>query len=344
MSDVRRAMADVLSDEGHTVRSRSPSGSRRNSLKPAWGQAKLPPRPASARTPSTRALSPSFCNACEDRAATRMHMLEENRRLRKAKDCLRKICRLQKAENDALVAEVERLREESTSLRDVAERMETRWAELLGKHQALTGDHDRDHRQLTEKTAEAKAFMEDLEATRSARDVAEARAESAEAEIAATQERLSHVSAEKTVLSEHVSPLLAEQEASRRELDHAHGDLVEAQRMLREEAQTAAGAQGELAGEKKLREQAEHDRIRAEAALKQDAVDKVEAELLQRRLREVEGQLREAQAEVQSLQEARATQSVQLRESATMLDRQRAQLQILQRRDLTRSFAQGVVE
>merc|ERR1719161_1148034 len=108
------------------------------------------------------------------RVAARMHMLEENRRLRKAKDCLRKICRLQKAETDALAAEVERLREESTALRDVAERMETRWAELLGKHQALTGDHDRDHRQLTEKTEETKSLREDLEATTSARDLAEA--------------------------------------------------------------------------------------------------------------------------------------------------------------------------
>lgn len=334
MSDVRRAMADVLSDEGHTVRSRSPSGSRRNSLKPAWGQAKLPPRPASARTPSTRALSPSFCNACEDRAATRMHMLEENRRLRKAKDCLRKICRLQKAENDALVAEVERLREESTSLRDVAERMETRWAELLGKHQALTGDYDSDHRLLTERTAEAKDLREDLEATRSARDVAEARVATAEEEIAAAQQRFQHVSAEKSVLSEHVSRLLAEQDANRRELESTHADLVEAQRMLREEAQTAAAAQGELAGEKKLRELAEQERIRAEATLKQEAVDKVETELLQRRLREVEGQLRETQSEAQHLHEVRATQSLQLRESATMLDRQRAQLaELLQRRD-----------
>merc|ERR1719207_318070 len=119
-------MADVLSDEGHTVRSRSPSGSRRNSLKPAWGQAKLPPRPASARTPSTRALSPSFCNACEDRAATRMHLLEENRRLRKAKECLKKIARLQKAENDALLVDLDRAREDCASSRDLAERLETR--------------------------------------------------------------------------------------------------------------------------------------------------------------------------------------------------------------------------
>lgn len=268
-------------------------------------------------------------------------MLEENRRLRKAKDCLKKICRLQKGENEALTSEVDRLREENSALRDVAERLETRWAELLGKHQAAVGDLDRNQRALTEKSDAVGVLTEDLAAAKTGRESADAALEATQADLASTREQLQHTTAEKAVLSDHVSRLLAEQELNRRELDSTHADFAEAQRMLREEAQTAASAQGQLAGEKKLRDQAEQERIRAEAALKQDAVDKVEQELLQRRLREVEGALRESHSQIAALQEARTVQASKLRESAAMLDRQRAQLEVMQKRELNRSVSQA---
>ena len=44
---------------------------------------------------------------------------------------------------------------------------------------------------------------------------------------------------------------------------------------LGKELQARAASAGELVGERRLREQAEQERIRAEAALKQEAVDRV---------------------------------------------------------------------
>ena len=58
--------------------------------------------------------------------------------------------------------------------------------------------------------------------------------------------------------------------------------------------------------------------------------------MVQRRLREVEAALRDAQAEVAGLKEIRASQAGQLRESAVMLDRQRASLEAVQRSNLGR--------
>lgn len=295
-------------------------------------------RPLSARAAGpavSRASSvPAFCTACEDRAATRMHMLEENRRLRKAKECLKKIARLQKSENDALLAEVERLREDGAASRDLAERLETRWAELLGKHQAMVGDHDRAARLLQERSAEIARLEACASSEHEGRQVAESSLAACSDELRELRESFARTSAERTVLADHVSRLLGEQETAKRDLDAAADDTATLRAEGRKAEQLAAASQGELVGERRLREQAEQERLRAEAALKQDALDRVEAEMMQRRLRDVEASLREAQAENASLQEIRSSQAAQLRESASMLDRQRTSLEALQRRDL----------